>query len=145
MGVLQQGEDDVGLGVVGVESLVVGGVVILQDDYAVLCLADFKVLAVLVLAHDEGLVAACGSVSGRVDMDGDEEVGVVLVGYVGPAVQLYETVIAAGVDDIYRRIIALYQVPEASGDGEGDVFFIYFPVDGSGVMAAVTGVYNDCP
>ena len=75
-------------------------------------------------------------------MYGDEQVCVVLVGDVGSSVQLHESVIASGIDDVYGRVIGLYELSEAFGNGERDVFFIDFPICSTGIMTTVTGIYD---
>ena len=75
-------------------------------------------------------------------MYGDEQVRVVLVGDVGPFVELDEPVVASGIDYIYGRVILLDEFSETLGNGERDVFFIDFPICSTGIMTTVTGIYD---
>ena len=76
-------------------------------------------------------------------MYGYEQVSVVLVGDVGASVQLYEPVIASGIDYIYGRVILLDEFSKTLGYGERDVFFVDFPICSTRVVTAVTGIYDD--
>ena len=76
-------------------------------------------------------------------MYGYEQVGVVLVGYVGASVQFYEPVIASGINDVYGRVILLDEFSKTFGNGERDVFFVDFPICRTRVMAAVAGIYDN--
>ena len=88
---MYQLEEDVALGRIGVETLVVLLVVLLVEDDGILALGHLQVLNIALFvavttaaAQCVGLVAA-GNVSSRqrVDVYGDEEVGLGLVGNLG--------------------------------------------------------------
>ena len=76
-------------------------------------------------------------------MDGNEQVCVVLVGYLGTTIELHEPVILEGVNDFYRRLVALYEVSQSFCAREGNVFLVSPAVDRSGILSAVSGIDND--
>lgn len=77
-------------------------------------------------------------------MDGYEQVCIVLVGYIGSAVQLHKRVVVAGIYYFYRGVIVLYHVTEPLGYGECDVLLVCLSVDGSWIVSSVSGIYDDC-
>ena len=148
--VLNELEHDVALCRIGVVALIGLLVVFLQEDDGVLALGHLQVLhhAVLLaraLAAPEGVgLEAAGYVplGQRVDVYGDKQVGLGVVGYLGTFVQLYEAVGLAGIYDVYIGAVALYQLSEGEGILQRQVLLLR---DGSlraGVVASVAGIYH---
>ena len=142
MGVLHQVEDDIGFRIVGVEAFVCRGIVILQQDDRVLALADLHIGAALVGTHHEGLRPGSGTASCRIDVDGNEQVGVVAVGDVAAFRQFDEAVGLAGIDDFYVRILLFDALAQPQGQVEVDLLLRQLAVfrDGAGIVAAVSCV-----
>ena len=115
VGVLDELEHDVAFGRVGVEALIVLLIVFLHDDDGVLALCHIKVLrdALLAATHPAasqsiGLEAAGYLPAGQsVDMYGDEEVGLVAVGYLGALPKFEKHVRLAGIDDLHVGTVLL--------------------------------------
>ena len=150
--VLHQAEEDVGLRVRRVETLVARLVVILEQDHGVLPLAQFQVLAEQVVPLAAGLSQAVDGIAAgrralrlRVHVYGDEKVRADVVGDVRPAAQGHERVVGAREDDLDAGKGLVDLLREALGDVQGDVLLVGLLVqtDTSGVMAAMAGVDDD--
>ena len=98
MGVLHQCHENVGLLVGRVETLVFGGIVVFEKNYGILALHHIHIICeqipVLVrgLAQDMHRVAVGRCADAGVDVNGDEELTLGLVGYLGAVPQLDELV-----------------------------------------------------
>ena len=79
-------------------------------------------------------------------MDGNEQVGLVPVGYLGPLLKFHSPVAVPGHDDLHVRIAGLDLSGNAFGDVEHDVLLQNLPVGtgAAGIPAPVTGVDDDC-
>ena len=149
--VLYQLEEDAALGRVGVETGIVLLVVLLVEDDGVLALGNLEVLDIALvrpadtaLTQRVGLVATGEMALGqRVDMDGDEEVGLRLVGNLGTLPQLEEAVGLTGVDDAHVGTVALHHLTEGEGVAQGQRLLLRLPPDGTGIMAAVPGIDDE--
>ena len=121
--ILDELEEDTALGRVGVETSIVLLVVFLVEDDGVLALGDLEVLDVALvrtagtpLAQRIGLIATGDIALGqRVDMDGNEKVGLGLVGNLGTLPQLEEAVGLAGIDDTHVGTVLLNHPTKSQG------------------------------
>jgi len=87
--------------------------------------------------------AARAGVGAGVCVDGDEEVGLGLVGDRGACLKRDEGVVAARVDDVGAEAL-FEQAAETEGNVEDDVFFFDAAgAEGAGVMSAMAGVDDD--
>jgi hypothetical protein len=75
-------------------------------------------------------------------VDGDEQVGLGVVGNLGASVQCNECIFLTGVDYIHILAIFLDQITQFQGYIQVDVFLFAFLADGTGIFASVSGV-ND--
>ncbi len=76
-------------------------------------------------------------------MDGDEQVGLVLVGDGSPRLQRDESIVVAGVDHVGAQP-SLQQSTEAQRHVQHHILFHHaIGADGAGVVAAVSGVNHD--
>jgi len=90
-----------------------------------------------------GFDAAGGGIGRGVGVDGEEEVGLGLVGDGGAGLKRDKGIVGAGVDDLGAELL-VEQRTEAEGDVEDDIFFLQaVDAEGSGVVAAVAGVDDD--
>ena len=148
--ILHQVEEDEGFGIIRVKALIVGGVILFEEDHGVFPAADIHVRGkeiVLPVSEDMRresvrLGRGCG-----IDMDGDEKIGIISVGYGRPVVQGHEYIRGSGVYDLDIRIGCGNPGAEFFRYVEIYVLFIDFPVaaDATGVMASVTGIYDHSP
>ena len=148
VGVVHQMQEDVGFGVVGVEALIGGGVVILEQDHLILALAHLHIICIGILALVRGAqqvhgvaVYRSGAV-GSVYVDRDEDIRVIFCGELGPVYQRYISVVAAGQQHFHIRAGLLYILFQAFRDVQDESFFLALAVlaDGSRILAAVPGV-----
>ena len=146
--VLDKLEHDVALRRVRVVAVVGLLIVPLQIDDGILTLGHFEILHHAVLfsrapasAQRIGLEAAHDTPLHRIDMDGDEQVGLRAVGYLCPAVEFHEAVGLPGIDDPYVRAVLLHEPPEGQGEFQCQVLLLHLPLaDGTRVVAAVTSI-----
>ena len=90
-----------------------------------------------------GLDAAGAGVGAGVCVDGDEEVGLGLVGDRGAGLERDEGVVAAGEDDVRAETLP-EQLAEPQRDIEDHILlFDAVGAERAGVMAAVTGIDHD--
>src|SRR3972149_1812104 len=90
-----------------------------------------------------GLYAGCGPSWGRINVYGDEKVGVLAVGYCGPFLKRDKDIRVPG--EYYLRPCVLCQLfPEHPGELQGNIFFLE-PVFSycAGVFSAVARVYDN--
>ena len=80
-----------------------------------------------------------------VDMDGDEQVRIVVVGEAGPFVQRNVPVVGAGHQglDVRVRLADFPGKPVRDVQCDGLLVGFLVPADASGIMAAVTGIDDD--
>ena len=149
MGILHQGEDDGRLGVVGVEALVFGLVVVFQQDNGVFPLDQVQILGIEVIAfalglsqHVHGVTIGRSSLLHGIHMDGNEQVGIGFIGNDGTVFQFHKAVVAARHNHIYVLVGRLDFFAQALGNIQRDGFFIGFsvPAHASGIFSAVAGV-----
>ena len=150
MGILHKAEDDGGLRVVGVEALIRGLVIVFQKDYGVFSLNKVQVLGIKVISFPgrltqavDGIAVGGGAFLYGIHVDGDEQIGIGLVGDDGPVLQLYEDIFRAGHLHLDVRVCGFNLFGEPLADIQGDVFFVRFfiPADTSGIFSAVSRVY----
>ena len=91
--------------------------------------------------------AARGRALVGIDMDGDKEIRVVAVGYVGPLVQGKVPVRQSRIIDLDFRVCRLYFLSQLLGDGKGKVLLIGPAVlaYASGILPAVAGIDDHRP
>ena len=78
-------------------------------------------------------------------MDGDEEVGLVLVGDLRPTVEFHEGIGLAGIDDLHVRTILLDHLSEGQGIPQRQVLFLHLTLtDGTRIKAAMSGIDHQC-
>ncbi len=79
-----------------------------------------------------------------IDVNGDEQVGLVAVGYVGPFIESDIFVRRPGIYDLDVRICFLYLLSEKFRYGQGEILFVCLAVFAyaSRVLSPVTGVYD---
>ena len=78
-----------------------------------------------------------------IDMDGDEEVGLVLVGDLCPSVEFHEGIGLTGIDDLHVRAVLLYHLPECEGIPQGQVLLLDLAItNGTRVTTTMTGIYH---
>ena len=151
VGVLHQVHEDIGLGIVRVETAVGGRVVIFQEDDGVLPPDDLHVVGVQVAVlvgglaeHVDGEAVGAG-LADRVDVHRDEKVGLGLVGDVGTVVERDVTVVGPREDHLDVRVAGADFVGQGPGDVEDEGLLVGFlvPADCAGVLAAVPGVDHD--
>jgi hypothetical protein len=76
----------------------------------------------------------------RIGVNGDEEVGLGIVGYLCPFVQGYEDVLLSGIDDVDIRMIVLDEFAQFQGNVQVDGLLLASLADGTWVTASMTGV-----
>ena len=111
--VLHELKHDIALRRVGVEALIALLIVLLIEDDLVLSLSDGEVVGSTVHTQRIGLQASRDvSLRQGIGMDGDKQVGLVLVGNVGTGVQGDEDVSLAGIYHLHIRTVLLHQLTE---------------------------------
>ena len=148
--VLHQLEEDVTLGRVGVEALVVLLVVFLVEDDGVLALGHLQVLDVAstvavatTAAQRVGLVAAGNLLTRQgIDMDGDEKVGLGFVGHLGTLPQFQEPVGGTCIDHPHVRTALFHKPSEGEGMLQRQVLLLRHRAYATRVIASMSGV-ND--
>ena len=93
--------------------------------------------------HHEGLDSVGGLVIGGVAMDGDEEVGMLVVGHLGTVVKRDEHVGFAGIEDIHIGTVFRDELSKFEGHREGDILLFSFAPHSAGVLAAVSGINHN--
>ena len=77
-------------------------------------------------------------------MDADKQVGLILVGDLGPAVQFYKIILIPGVDHMNILHVMPDQVPKFKRNSQVDVFLLCLKATGTWVMTSVAGVDDNC-
>ena len=151
--VLNELKHDITLRRVRVIALIGLLIVFLQEDHGVLTLSDLQVLqhtgllsCPLTRSQSIGLEATRHlTLRQGVDMDGDEEVGLVLVGDLRPTVEFHEGIGLAGIDDLHVRTILLDHLSEGQGIPQRQVLFLHLTLtDGTRIKAAMSGIDHQC-
>ena len=124
-------------------------VVLLQIDYGVLSLGYLQIL------HDTGILTrppalaqsigleSTGRMSFRqgIDMDGDKQIGLVLIGYLCPLVQFHELIGLTGIDDLHVGAVLLHQSSEGQRELQCQVLLPYTgTTDSAGIATAMSGI-----
>ena len=152
IGVLHELEEDVRLRIRGVEALIVGFVVVFQEDNRVLPAHHVHVVcekvAVFIgrLAQNmHGIAVWRGALVG-VDVNGHKEVGSGPVGYGRTFTEFHEHVGAASLHYLYRRQFGSDKRREAVCYIEREGFFVCFGVFAhrTCIFSTVTGIYHYC-
>ena len=111
------------------------------SDHGVFFFGHFQIVVGTVEPQCVGFRAPDGaSACYRVGMDGNEKVGLGVVGYLCPSVQGYEDVLLSGIDDAYILAIVLDELAQLQRDVQVDVLFLPLAADGARVSASMTGV-----
>ena len=139
--VLNELEHDIALRRIGVVALISLFVVLLKQDDGVLTLGHFQILIhtvplsrALALAQGIRLEPSGNAASGHsVDMNGYEEVGLVVVRNLSTTIELHETVRLSGVDHLHVRTVALYHLSEGEAELQRQVLLLRDGTDGTGV------------
>ena len=147
--VLYKLKHDVALGRIRIEATIILLVVLLLEDDGILTLSHLEVLQDTRLlacptAAPQGIgLEAPGNVSlGQgVDVDGDKQVGLVIVGNLRTTVEFHELVGLAGIDHLHVRAVLLNQFSESEGELQGQILLTGLGhADGSCVTATVSGI-----
>lgn len=144
--ILDELEHDVALGRV-VEPLIALLIVFLHVDDRVLALGHLKVFLDALLAggltapEGVGLVAMHGRTFRHgIDVNRHEEVGLVLIGYLGTLPEFKETVGGACIDDFHVGTVALYNLSEGQCIAQGERLLLAHLADAASVLATVSGI-----
>ena len=143
MAVLHQFEHDVGVDGVRVKALIGRLVVRLEFHNGVLAHGDIEVLLHFFGTEDESLDAARCLGFGRVGMDGNEQVRVVLVGYVGALLERNEHIRSTCEDHFDIGVLLFEQFADLERQFEIEIFLLGDASDGTGIFSSVTGVEDD--
>lgn len=81
-------------------------------------------------------------VLGRVGVDTDEEIRLLLVGILSPPAQSDEDIRAAGHVDRDLRVSSLDTILDEESDVEDDVLLLATEAYGSGIFASMSGIYD---
>ena len=138
--ILHQLEHDIGVDGVGVKTLIGGLVVRLEFHHGVLAHRYVEVLLRLLRSEDEGLHTLGVLVLRGVCMDGDKEVGIVLVRDVGAGLQRNEHIRRAGIDDVQIGVLLLEQSAHFEHERQVQVFLLRELTYRTRVFTAVTGI-----
>ena len=125
-------------------------IILLQENHRVLALGHLKVLQhtslltrPLTHAKRIGLETMSRTPSWQgIDMNGDKEVGLVLVGNLCPAVQLHKTVCLSGIDHFDIRTVALHHSAESQRITQCQVLLLRDSPHCSGIMSAMPRINN---
>ena len=78
-------------------------------------------------------------------MDGDKEVGLVLVSNLCPSVEFHEGIGLTGIDNLHVGTILLDHLSESQGIPQRQVFLLHLTLaDGTRVEAAMSGINHQC-
>ena len=78
-------------------------------------------------------------------MDGDEEVGLVLVGNLRPSVEFHEGIGLTGIDDLHVGTVLFDHLSEGQGISQCQCLLLHLTLaDGTGVKAAMSGIDHQC-
>ena len=76
-----------------------------------------------------------------IDMDGDKQIGLIVVGNLRTTVELYELVGLAGIDYLHVRAVLLHQFSEGKGEFQREVFLTCLGhTNSSGISSTVSGI-----
>ena len=74
-------------------------------------------------------------------MDGDEEVGLILVGNLCPSIKFHEGIGLTGIDDLHVRTILLDHISEGQSIPQRQVLFLHLTLaDSTRIKAAMSGI-----
>ena len=139
--VLHQFKDDVTLHLLGVEALVRFLVACLVGDDTVLALGHFEIGFRAGHTESIGLRPLNGLVfPRRIGVDGDKEVGLVLVGNIHTALQGQEYIGLARVDNFHVGAVAFDQSSEGQGHVEIDILLLGDGSHGTRVVPSMAGI-----
>ena len=78
-------------------------------------------------------------------MDGDEEIGLVLVGNLCPSVEFHEGIGLTGIDDLHVGTVLLDHLSEGQGIPQRQILLFHLTLtDGTCVKAAMSGIDHQC-
>ncbi len=149
--VLHQMEEYERLRIVRVETLISRRIVILQQNNAVLPLADVHIVREQIdvlfggLPHYVGRETVRSRGVERIYMERNKEIGLISVSNIGACAQSDETVVRSGADDFHIRIRLCDTGTDLLADGEGEVLFADPAIlaDSARVRAPMAGVKDD--
>ena len=79
-----------------------------------------------------------------IDMDGDKQISLVLVGNFRTTVQLHTGIRLAGVNHLHVRAVLFYQSTKGQGKLQCQVFFLDLAItNGTRVTTTMTGIYHE--
>ena len=137
--ILIHGKHHIALRRIGVET---GILTVVLVAIGILLLGDLHVGTAARQTHHVCLHAVGHGGGVRIDMDGNEQVGLVAVGDIGTLGQSDINIGGAGIDNLDVRIVVADQLAKFLGYGKGKVFLLTMLTNGSRLVAAMTRV-ND--
>ena len=76
-----------------------------------------------------------------IDMDGDKQIGLILVGNLRTFIQLHELIGLTGIDDLHVGTFLFHKFSEGKGKLQSQVLFLDTGIaDGPGIASAMSGI-----
>ena len=138
--ILHQLEHDIRIDGIGVKAMIGCFIVRLELHHGVLAHGDIEVFLRFLGTEDEGLHAFGVLILRSIGMDGDKEVGIVLIRDIGAGLQRNEDVRGAGIDDIQIRVLLFEQRADLEHQGEVEIFLLREPPYRTRVFTAMPGI-----
>ena len=147
--VLNELKHDITLGRVRIVSLIGLFIVFLQQDHSILTLSNLKVLQhtchlTCPFACSQGIGLEAMSyfpLRQGVDMDGDKQVGLILIGDLCATVEFDKGVGLTGIDYLHAGTVLFYHTSEGQGILQCQVLLLHLTLtDGTRVTAAMSGI-----
>ena len=135
-----EGEHDGRLGRVRVESAVVLLVVLLFQHGGVLGARHGEVGLALVKSHHPGVDAVGGLVLAGIAVERDEQVGMVVVGDFGAAVEFHKHIRVARIYHLDIRAVVADKLTRLQRDVQGDILLLGISAEAAGILATVACV-----
>ena len=141
--VLHQLEHDIGVDGVRIEALVGRFIIRLEFHHGVLAHRHVEVLLHFLGSEDKGLHTTWRFVLRRVRMDGDKEIGVILVGNIRAGLQRNKDIRRACINDVDIGVLLVEFLADLEHQFEVEIFLLGEFPDRSGVFASVTRIQNN--
>ena len=122
--ILHQFEHDIRIDGVRVEALIGSLIVRLEFHHGILTHGYVEVFLRFLISEDEGLYAFGGFVLRGVGVNGDEQVGIILIGDVRALLQGDEDVGRTRIDDVHVRVLLLQQPSHFEREGKVEILLL---------------------
>ena len=141
--ILNELEHDITLRRIGIKTLINLFIVLLHENYGVLTLCHGQIVSCSVHTQSINLKTTCNpSFRQCIGMHADEEIGLCLIGNIGPFVKRNKDIGFSCIDNLHVRTVTLHHSSKGQCNLQVNVLLFWYSANGSCIMATMSGIDN---